>query len=160
MVDFLQITLLLHQKVVYNFLNAEQFLEWDEVVAVIFKTENKVVFECTLCVVSEHKRFDHKWEGSILGLMNEIAFTKDQDVALVSSLRRPAPTFPLLLLLDNPLLPKFKTSLPARGVSLVISAPHGSSCLTPPPVIDIPLHFKELIELIKGNNVLAKRQTP
>ena len=45
-------------------------------------------------------------------------------------------------------------------MSSVIVVPYGSSYLTPPPVVDISLHLKELIELIKKNNVLAKRQTP
>ena len=92
--------------------------------------------------------------------MDKIAFTKDQDVALISSLHRLAPTFLSPLLLDNLLLPKFKTSLPARDVFPIIAAPHGLSHLTSPPVVDIFLHLKELIELIKGNNILAKQQTP
>ena len=61
MMDFLQITLLLHQKVVYNILNAKQFLAWHEVVIAISRTENKIVFEYMFCAVSEYKRFDYKW---------------------------------------------------------------------------------------------------
>ena len=160
MMDFLQIKLLPHQKVVYNFLNTKQFLVWDEVVVAIFGIKNKIVFECTLCVVSKHKEFDYKWEGLILDLIDKITFTKDQNVIFVSSLRHLVSTSSLPLLLDNPLLTKFKTLPPARSVSLMIAAPHGLSHLMSSPMVDILLHFKKLIEFIKGNNVLTKWQTP
>lgn len=43
-----------------------------------------IVFLCTLCAMSENRRFDYEKDGLVLGLADKIKFTKDINIALIN----------------------------------------------------------------------------
>ena len=165
MVNFLIISLLPHYKLIYNFLDLEYFLLWDEVVVSILNTNDDTVFVCMLHAVSEDKKFDYEWEDPILGLLDKITFTKDMDLALVSSQPHDSLLLPLPQPHNGPSPLESKTPISViAAVSLSLQQPYNALSLlkskTPMLATDNgPSHLRKLIQFIKGTELLARHKT-